>query len=877
MPTLGRNIVIRPGQAAPEGWGSAVHHLVGLAELNAPAALIARLRRMADDREACVFEIDDAVDAALAGPQTNDAEIHDIGPRFTFEVSALHHLVWSNAVDGRDPDHPVWRLTDTAMGLGATPAPESAMGDVVLPDGTLAWLDGGPVRFTDPLEGVAVVHRVAVEHRSLTPFGSNQSTADLADDQLAAVTHSGGASRVIAPAGSGKTRVLTERARHLLMQWRLPASSVCLVAFNKRAQEEMSTRVADLPGLQVRTLNAIALAIVNGSAPFAAQPTTLATISELDVRRIIGRLVEFPRKRNSDPVALWIEALSLARLGLRDPNEVEALYDGDVDGFAMVLPRYRHELAASRSLDFDEQIVRAIEILLVDTTAREAAQRACRVLLVDEFQDLTPAHLLLVRLLAGPDGCVFGVGDDDQTIYGFNGADPQWLIDFADYFPHAGDHPLEVNYRCPADVVLAAATLLQHNVRRVPKQIRAASSSTGMTVEPPGDAVAATARIVTTTIADGSSPSDVAVLTRVNSLLAPVQVALGVAGVATHGGVGAEFADRAAVRGSLAWLRLATSRGGLSRVDVGEALRNPSRPLRPNVAGWVAEQDSVDGLRRLAARLNTPREAERVEAFAADIELLQKLANEGATTSALLARLHDSMGMASTLSTLDVHRQGMNRAAQSDDLTAVAQLAQLQPDPSSFESWLRSELRRTWQPDGVTLATVHRVKGKEWPVVVVHNADADQFPHRLATDVEEERRVFHVAITRGRSRVYVVSGAHPSPFIGQCLRPPDPAALAAARTAPRQPMRQPVTPPVTPGRDLTPAESALFEELRAVRRHLAAGKPAYTVLSDQSLHEIARRRPATLAQLGNIKGMGPVKLERYGSALLAVVETTSAE
>ena len=135
------------------------------------------------------------------------------------------------------------------------------------------------------------------------------------------------------------------------------------------------------------------------------------------------------------------------------------------------------------------------------------------------------------------------------------------------------------------------------------------------------------------------------------------------------------------------------------------------------------------------------------------------------------------MGMASTLSTLDTHRKGMNRAAQSDDLTAVAQLAGLQPDPTAFEPWLRSELRRTWDSDGVTLATVHRVKGKEWPVVVVHHADADQFPHRLATDVEEERRVFHVAITRGRSRVHVVPGEHPSPFIDQCLHAPDPAAV----------------------------------------------------------------------------------------------------
>ena len=875
MSALGRNVVISPGQIVPSGWDGAERHVITMADVENPAPLVTDLHRFAAESRACVFEIGDSVVTALAEPQTNVSPIHKVGPRFTFELTALHHLLWSNSVDARDPDQPVWWLASLAIAIGATVAPDTVAGDVVSPDGAALWLDGGPVRFTEPIDGVAVVHRIAVEHRSLTPFGSNLSTADLAGDQLAAVTHRGGSARVIAPAGSGKTRVLTERARHLLTRWNLPPSAVCLVAFNKRAQEEMSSRVADLPGLQVRTLNAIALAIVNGSAPFASQPVNMTTITELDVRRIIGRLVEFPRKRNSDPVALWIEALSVARLGLRDPNEVEALYDGDVDGFAAVLPRYRHELASTRSLDFDEQIVRAIEILLTDTTARTAAQRACRVLLVDEFQDLTPAHLLLVRLLAGPDGCVFGVGDDDQTIYGFNGADPQWLIDFADYFPLAGDHPLQVNYRCPADVVAAAAMLLQHNARRVPKTIRAASESNGFNIEVAGDSVARTVQIVTATLADGSPPSDLAVLTRVNSLLAPVQIALGAAGISTSGGVGAEFADRAAVRGSLAWLRLATARSVLSKVDVSEALRNPSRPLRPNVAGWVAEQDSVDGLRRLAGRLNTPREAERVEAFAADIELLQQLVVDGAATAAILSRLHVSMGMASTLSTLDTHRKGMNRTAQGDDLTAVAQLAELQPDPSTFESWLRSELHRPWQADGVTLATVHRVKGKEWPTVIVHHADADQFPHRLATDVEEERRVFHVAITRGRGRVHVVPGARPSPFIEQCTRPPEPSARVEPRTVPRQSTRP--TPLDKPGRDLTPADSSLFEELRSVRRHLAAGKPAYTVLSDQALHDIVRHRPTTLAALGNIKGMGPVKLERYGNALLAVVETASID
>jgi DNA helicase II / ATP-dependent DNA helicase PcrA len=870
MPALGRNVVVRPGQTVPDGWESAEHLLVTPADLEAPGRLNAQLRTLAEERQAVVFELDDHVGEALAAAERTTEPLHRLGPQFTFELSELHHLVWSNSIDGRDPRRMSFAVGDLAMALGAADGGSADRGDVAFADGSAVWLDGGPIRYTAPIDGVPVLHRVAIEHRSLTPFRSNETDADLATDQRAAVTHHGGAARVIAPAGSGKTRVLTERARHLLNQWRLPASAVCLVAFNKRAQEEMSERVSDLRGLQVRTLNAIALAIVNGTAPFAPQATRVATLNEIDVRRMIGKLVEFPRKRNSDPIALWIEALSLTRLGLRDPTDVEALYDGDVDGFAAMLPLYRVELRRANAVDFDEQIVRAIELLLADPEARAAAQRACRVLLVDEFQDLTPAHVLLVRLLAGADGAVFGVGDDDQTIYGYNGADPSWLIDFSQHFPHAGDHPLEVNYRCPADVVAAAAMLLRHNSRRVAKTIRPSSTASGLVVEPLGDALATTSRIVADSIVDGATTSDIAVLTRVNSMLAPVQVALAHAGIATHGGVGLEFVERTAVRASLAWLRLATAGETLTKVDLAEALRSPSRPLRTNIATWVAEQPSVAGLRRLAGRLNTPRDAERVEGFAVDIERLQQLARSGAPSAVILSTVHDSMGMASTLSTLDTHRKGMNRAAQSDDLTAVAQLAALQPDPRQFESWLRGALARSWQADGVTLATVHRVKGKEWPIVIVHHAEGDQFPHRLATDVEEERRVFHVAITRGRQRVHIVPDSHPSPFIAQCFSAPDPNARPTASAAP---VRS-ATPKQTAA-PLAAADASLFEQLRVVRRELAAGKPAFTVVSDQVLRDIANARPSSLAALANIKGMGPVKLERYGDTLLAVVEAAT--
>ena len=870
---LGRHVVVRPGAPAPTDWADAERVAITATALIDPTSAIHQLRTAALERRGLIIEIDPVTQGALALATIATDAPCVLGARFEFPLDVLHHLVTANSVDATGDEHRWW-LLDRAIGLGATATTEGG-GDVIDPRGERLWLDGGPLRFREPIHGVPVVHRIAIEHRSLTPFTTNHTAAELAPDQVAAVTHDGGAARIIAPAGSGKTRVLTERARHLVTQWRIPASAICLVAFNKRAQEEMSERTGDLPGLQIRTLNAMSLAIVNGSRPFRPRPRTVSTIDEGEVRRIIGRLVRFPRKRNADPVATWIEALSLARLGLRSPGDVESMYDGDVTDFEAVLPRYRAELARGGVVDFDEQVQVAIELLLTEPLLRADAQRACRVLLVDEFQDLTPAHLLLIRLLAGPDGAVFGVGDDDQTIYGYNGADPAWLIDFAELFPGAGEHPLDVNYRCPGGVVEAASTLLRHNTRRVPKQIRAADlGGGGFTVHPEGDAVATTVAIVNGAIGSGTPAIDVAVLTRVNSMLAPVQIALAAAGVGVRGGVGAEFADRTAVRAALAWLRLATGNGAFTSEDLGEALRRPSRPLHPNVSTWVAEQTSIDGLRRLAARLTTERESERVDAFADDIESLQRLANSAGTTARILEVLRDSMGLASTIATLDTNRRGMNRAAQDDDLVAIAQLAELQPDPAAFEDWLRAGLGRPRQADGVTLATVHRVKGQEWPIVVVHQADHDQFPHRLADDVEEERRVFHVAITRASREVHVVPDRDPSPFIADCSTEPSARPTPTSTTRPVERVAKAATAAGKPGHGLSADESAVFEALRALRRHLAAGKPAYTVLADAALHQIAVAKPGSLAELARIKGVGPAKLEQYGAAILAVVESS---
>lgn len=873
---LGRNVIVTSGAPAPPEWARCERLEIGPSELDRPNDTLARLQEARTARRRLVIEL--LADFEREPMLMTEAEPFRLGPRFTFDLETLHHLVWSNSIDGRDPAAPTWVALDLAVARGWTAAPPDSPGDVVASGGRPMWIDAGPLAFVPPIDGVPVIPVVAIEHGAVEAPRTNECEAALAPDQLAAVTHPGGAARIVAPAGSGKTRVLTERARHLVERWRLPAGAVVLVAFNKRAQEEMRERLDTLPGLHVRTLNSLALAIVQGTPPFERRPRSWKTIDEPEVRRLIGELVSFPRRRNSDPVAPWIEALSLVRLGLVDPSEVEARYDGEVEGFADVWPAYRERLERMGAVDFDDQVHRALVVLLTDPAARRAAQRACRVMLVDEFQDLTPAHLLLIRLLASPGGEVFGVGDDDQTIYGYNGADPSWLIDFGDLFPSAGDHPLEVNYRCPAGVVDAVGRLLRHNRRRVPKTIRAASDDPGgWTVDGSVDPVGATRRIVEAALAAGAAPSDVAVLTRVNALLAPPQVALTAAGVPVAGGVGTEFLDRTAVRAALSWLRLALAVPGDRRRfdpdDVREALRRPSRSFHPRIADWVSEQGSVVDLLRLAGRLNNERDADRLSAFADDVQGLQRLVEGGATTSDILLALVDEIGLAGSVSTLDATRRGMNRGAQGDDLTAVTHLAALHDDPSSFERWLQTQLAVRRDPGGVVLATVHRVKGQEWPHVVVHMADAEQYPHRLADDVEEERRLFHVALTRASVSATIVTGPTPSPFVDELTTEPDPERPVVAHAAPAAPARTSARQSSDPlaDLDLDADARARFDALRALRNELRDDKPAYVVFDNKTLAAIARAAPTSKAELARIAGVGPAKLERYGDAVTALV------
>ena len=215
-------------------------------------------------------------------------------------------------------------------------------------------------------------------------------------------------------------------------------------------------------GPHIRTLNSVGLWICN---EFGGQGR-LGVYEEPRVRDLVQAVFDVPRQANTDTVLPYIDALSAVRLGLSAPGLVEDEIP-DARGLASGFDTYRAALAEAGALDFDEQIYRSIEILLTDPEARVSAQSRCRHLLVDEFQDLNAAHMLLIRLLCAPAYSCFGVGDDDQVIYGYAGATPEYLIDFAEYFPGAHEYALEVNYRCPPQVVTAASNVLSYNRRRI--------------------------------------------------------------------------------------------------------------------------------------------------------------------------------------------------------------------------------------------------------------------------------------------------------------------------------------------------------------------------------------------------------------------------
>ena len=776
---LGRGIVLHPDAPVPAPFAGCDEVRVDARAVAEPGRVNPALHEAWAKRQRGVIRLTaDAADK-LREPETATQPPYELGAGFEFKRERLAFLVWANSYDATQGE-PTWRLAAHAITkLGARPSTEA---DIRLPDGTHAWCDGGP-RGSLP---VALVHgeSLALGRLALTvPADTRIPATDLADDQRRAVLHPSGAARIIAPAGSGKTRVLAARLRHVLGDRAYEPDVVTAVAYNKRAAVELEQRVSGL-GARVKTLHALGWEILRA----AGEPRLL---NEREVRDRILRLARqmglnhLEPQKGKDPLAAWVEALAEVRLALSKPEEVEIRRDEELKGFTAFFDRYRDLLRREGTCDHDEQIYGAIEHLLAHPEARRRVQRQCRHLLVDEFQDLTPAYMLLVRLISAPGYQVFGVGDDDQVIYGYLGATPDYLIRYKTWFPSASEYALETNYRCHPSVVAGADRLLKHNRRRVTKRIVAAAphDGPGLTVAhvEGSEMAAAAVSTVQKLLERGHRPENIAVLTRVNDSLLPVQLALHDVGVPCNRVVDGSLLERAGVRAALAWLVLACGPDKMAGALLAEAMTRPSRKIYRATIDSVARKGTFTSADWV--RFTRPlKEWERNEVlqFVTDMQSMRKLAAHNGTTLQLLRHLRQSLGLGGDMDTLDQSRSDASGSNHVDQLLALEQVASLHPDPATFETWLREELAAPpARGGGVTLSTVHRVKGMEWDIVVVFHATEGLMPHRLSgespEEVEEERRVFHVAVTRGRRMVFVFADkTQPSRFVREMAAPENP-------------------------------------------------------------------------------------------------------
>jgi DNA helicase II / ATP-dependent DNA helicase PcrA len=950
-PALGRGAVVMQGSDLPASWAEFERVPVGEAEFEDPGSVIALLHTAWLARRPLLVEL--GLDPSrLRLDERHPGPVHGLTPDFEFPLERLQFLVWANNYDARSGSLIWWHAVKAARTLGRHGVVAGGRADVVLGDGTEAYIDGGPSHSPQLPDGDLVLHRWNAEAGDPRPVRYDDVLADLAPDQLAAVLHRAGPARVIAPAGSGKTRVLTERLRHLVVDAAVAPETITALAFNVKAADEMKGRTGEWSRGRpphIRTINSLAYDICNEFGGMGR----LRVLSEIEARRIIEATFEIRRRSNTDVLAPYLEALSAIRLQLIDPSVAEARYP-DAEGIGSGFDRYRSALEDAGALDFDEQIYRAIEILVSVPQARDAVRTRCRYLLVDEFQDLNPAHLLLIRLLSAPGFDCFGVGDDDQVLYGYAGATPKFLINFAEYFPDATPYALETNYRCPPDVVDGASSLLSYCRERIDKVIRSAHAPPGPGPHEPSPSdglvvlrdaqeqlATTTVRTVAAWLDAGHEPGDMVVLARVNSALLPVLVGLSESGVPCDTSLNARVLDRTGMRVALAYLRIGNDPGRIAADDLRETIRRPSRRIAPNVIDMLTSSghSSISDVRRLAGRL-TGADVEKLRRYASDLDTVTRACATSSVAGLRAIRL--DVGLGDAVDVLDASRGEVDRSTHADDLTALESVASLHAEVATFESWLRSVLRPREEAEaGVLLSTIHRIKGREWDRVIVFGVNQGLLPHRLGHDLDAERRVLHVGMTRSRAQtVLVVDSDAPSEFLDEILgirsrevRPdpvPPPSSEQGSqhhRSGRSDRRRRDVRRPVesaqaeavvglclsrggTQGEIVEVTTSGAVVQLGALRERVPFGAevtvegklvtlvapregnpvgeerlrgwrtsissaekmPAYLVLSDKDLQAIADARPRTLTELAECRGIGPMKLERWGDEILAALD-----
>jgi DNA helicase-2/ATP-dependent DNA helicase PcrA len=598
----------------------------------------------------------------------------------------------------------------------------------------------------------------------------------LNDAQRAAVFHGGGPLLVVAGAGSGKTRVLTARIAHLL-ETGVRAGEVLAFTFTNRAAREMRERLERVVGgaareLWVGTFHATAVRILRRESPALGVPPGFAIYDREDQESLIRRVIESLRlPEDIYRPALVRERISSAKNVLVDPAELARLAVSPFERqMAACYGEYQKALRESGAFDFDDLIVETVRLFRARPDRAEAWGRRFAHVLVDEYQDTNHAQFLLVHALSALSRNLFVVGDDDQSIYGWRGADLSNLLDFETAFPGAAVVRLEQNYRSTARILGAANAVIANNRGRKGKTLWCdgppGERLRFFLAADEGEEARRVRRWIEGRVAAGLKRSDCAVLYRTHAQSRALEVEMRQSGLGYQIVGGISFFQRREIKDLLAYLRLVAN--PRDTVSFWRVWNTPRRGLGPSVRAQVEAVMNERGIApgealgavAAAGGLNRPARA-GAEGFLA---LLGELsARRGESAEALLRTVLERTAYLGTLEE-DEPREREERRAAIEELVAAAGAAEADLDAFLAEAALVTDADRLEEgADRVLLLTMHNAKGLEFDAVAIAGLEEGLLPHATAledaAELEEERRLFYVAITRARREVLLTAAA----------------------------------------------------------------------------------------------------------------------
>ena len=647
--------------------------------------------------------------------------------------------------------------------------------------------------------------------------------ADLNESQRRAVTHVEGPLLVLAGAGSGKTLVITRRIAHLIGQG-VAAWNILAVTFTNKAAGEMVQRVAGVGtarGATICTFHSLAARLLREFAEQAAVAGNFTIYDQDDQIRCVQQAMKQLEiaAANFSPRAVH-SAISRAKNRLLGPAEfaerAERYFDEVV---AKVYAAYEQILQANQAVDFDDLLMRTAFLFRDRPEIRQALARRYQYILIDEYQDTNHAQYVIAHGLALEHENICATGDPDQSIYGWRGADINNILEFESDYPNAVVVRLEKNYRSTQPILSAASALIAHNRRRKHKQLLAVRPG-GVDVEvvrlqDDRAEAAAAAEIAAALRREGQAYRDLAIFYRVNALSRLLEEAFRSAGIPYQIARGVEFYNRKEVKDALAYLRLLVNPA--DDISCRRIINVPARGIGAATIGKLAAAAETAGGSLLKA-CSDPAAAglakaasKKVRAFA---DLMAKLRTQAdSPPEQVVENVIAASGIEAALSASEDDRQALRNVQEL--VSAASDFHQANPDASLTDYLQQVSLVSDIdsvdaQAGAVTFMTLHTAKGLEFPAVVIigceqgllpfeHPSDNDRSSagRGAGRDMEEERRLAFVGMTRAKDRLFMTAAKYrmvrgrvcrqaESPFLseigGENVRRTD-------RTTPEQPGR----------------------------------------------------------------------------------------